>query len=119
MCGQLHCTSSSEKPLLRVRYSQGLDCREIDTNVGSQSVNPGLSPNGAKCGDGKMCIRQKCLSVESLRASGIGVDCPENCNGHGICNNKGHCHCDEGYVPPLCNLPDLNGTATSLNGKID
>lgn len=125
MCGQLHCKSSKEIPEFGDIYSNFSQCQQIVADVGLHSSNHGLAPNGAKCGEGKMCHRHKCLSVERLRAVGMGVDCPENCNGHGICNNKGHCHCDDGYVAPFCNLlndgngPEINGPefdVTEVNG---
>lgn len=60
-----------------------------------------------------MCVNQKCMSVESLRLSGKVSSCPDKCNGHGVCNNMGHCHCDEGFSPPLCNTPGVGGSEDS------
>ena len=57
-----------------------------------------------------MCVNRKCMSVDSLRAAVPHV-C--NCNGHGVCNTKGNCHCDLGYAPPLCNSPGVGGSADS------
>lgn len=65
---------------------------------------------GAKCGDGKMCVNRKCMSVESLRAAEPHF-C--DCNGHGVCNTKGNCHCDPGYAPPFCNSPGVGGSSDS------
>lgn len=126
MCGQLQCsqthqTSKRLEDSFRVtvmhvsspKYPY-YDCQAATIDVGLFNADPALVPNGAKCGDQKMCIRQKCLSIESLRASGIGVDCPENCNGHGICDNTGNCHCETGYAPPLCSL---GSTGSANNGK--
>lgn len=133
MCGLLQCRHLNEilefgmESVALLSHSfithkkSVIPCRTAIIDLGLQSVDPGLTPNGAICGVGKMCVRQKCLSVESLRVSGVGVDCPENCNGHGKCDNKGHCHCDAGFAPPLCNSPghggsEFSGPAANPNG---
>ncbi|XP_037026148.1 disintegrin and metalloproteinase domain-containing protein 12 isoform X2 [Bradysia coprophila] len=125
MCGLLQCRHLNEilefgmESVALLSHSfithkkQVIPCRTAIIDLGLQSVDPGLTPNGAICGDGKMCIRQKCLSIVSLRASGIGLDCPENCNGHGTCDNKGHCHCDNGFAPPTCSTPGHGGSGYS------
>lgn len=125
MCGLLQCRHLNEilefgmESVALLSHSfithkkSVIPCRTAIIDLGLQSVDPGLTPNGAMCGEGKMCIRQKCSSIESLRASGIGLDCPENCNGHGKCDNKGHCHCDAGFAPPLCNSPGHGGSGFS------
>jgi hypothetical protein len=60
-----------------------------------------------------MCVNQKCMAVGSLRQqAGSGV-CPQNCNGNGVCNSRGHCHCAIGYAPPLCDYPGIGGSEDS------
>lgn len=29
-------------------------------------------------------------------------NCPDDCHNNGWCNNKGKCHCKDGYLPPNC-----------------
>lgn len=133
MCGMLQCRHLNERlefgmeSVAVLSHSfiphQGsiIPCRTAIVDLGLQSVDPGLVPNGAKCDDDKMCVNQKCLSLESLRADGIAPECPENCSGHGVCDNLGHCHCDTGFAPPLCNQPgpggsEHSGPATNPNG---
>ena len=87
-------------------------CRTVVIDLGLQFVDPGLTPDGAKCGDNKMCVSQKCLSIDSLRSDGRVLECP-NCNGNGICNSKGHCHCNDGYEPPFCDGPGVGGSIDS------
>ena len=41
------------------------------------------------------------------------ASCPGKCNGHGMCNSKGHCHCDIGYAPPYCDVPGPGGSIDS------
>lgn len=133
MCGMLQCRHLNERlefgmeSVAVLSHSfiphQGsiIPCRTAIVDLGLQSVDPGLVPNGAKCDDAKMCVNQKCLTLESLRADGIAPECPDNCSGHGVCDNLGHCHCDAGFAPPLCNQPgpggsEHSGPATNPNG---
>lgn len=58
-----------------------------------------------------MCVNQKCMSVSSLRKQ--GPNCPQDCNGNGWCNSKGHCHCKDGFAPPHCDYPGPGGSLDS------
>lgn len=63
------------------------------------------------------------MSVENMWASASVAQCPNNCNGHGVCNSRGHCHCDMGYSPPHCDYPgpggsEDSGPASDPNGNI-
>lgn len=134
-CGMLQCRHLNEKlefgmesvAVLSHSYisfdGNIIPCRTAIIDLGLQSVDPGLVPDGAKCADRKMCVQQKCVSLESLRSSGMAPECPSNCSNHGICNNKGYCHCDDGYAPPLCSSPgpggsECSGPATNPNGEL-
>ncbi|XP_053669085.1 uncharacterized protein LOC128719486 [Anopheles marshallii] len=124
-CGMLHCRHLNERlefgmesvAILSHSFmtynGSVIPCRTAIVDLGLQKVDPGLTPDGAKCGEGKMCLNQMCMSVEKLRATGSGAACPENCNGKGVCNSEGHCHCDPGFAPPLCNLPGHGGSLDS------
>lgn len=64
-----------------------------------------------------MCVGQHCLEVASLRKQVC------NCNGRGVCNNMGNCHCNLGFAWPDCKYPGLGGSsdsgpASNPNGKI-
>ncbi|XP_038106016.1 uncharacterized protein LOC6045606 [Culex quinquefasciatus] len=124
-CGMLHCRHLNERlefgmesvAILSHSFmtynGSVIPCRSAIVDLGLQKVDPGLAPDGAKCGEGKMCLNQVCMAVESLRAQGSGVECPENCNGNGICNSEGNCHCSKGFAPPLCNSPGNGGSEDS------
>ncbi|XP_050088009.1 uncharacterized protein LOC126572612 [Anopheles aquasalis] len=124
-CGMLHCRHLNERlefgmesvAILSHSFmtynGSVIPCRTAIVDLGLQKVDPGLTPDGAKCGEGKMCLNQMCTSVEKLVAGGNGKHCPENCNGKGICNSEGHCHCEEGFGPPLCNVPGPGGSVDS------
>jgi hypothetical protein len=87
-------------------------CRTAIVDLGLQSVDPGLTPDGAKCSEGKMCVKQKCLAIAALVEQGKVLDCPD-CNGNGVCNSKGHCHCEDGWAPPFCKEPGFGGSSDS------
>ncbi|XP_023937369.2 disintegrin and metalloproteinase domain-containing protein 12 [Bicyclus anynana] len=91
-------------------------CRTAMLDMGTQDVDPGLVPDGAKCGENKMCLKQKCVSVLAVREQMSRREssvCPSDCSGHGVCNSEGHCHCDAGFAPPLCALPGPGGSIDS------
>ncbi|KFB36144.1 AGAP003498-PA-like protein [Anopheles sinensis] len=124
-CGMLHCRHLNERlefgmesvAILSHSFmtynGSVIPCRTAIVDLGLQKVDPGLTPDGAKCGEGKMCLNQACVPVEKLRASGSGMACPENCNGKGVCNSEGHCHCENDFAPPLCLLPGYGGSIDS------
>lgn len=121
LCGMLHCTHLNEKLefgmesvaiLSRSFITEGdqvLTCRSAMVDLGLNSVDPGLAPDGARCGPNKVCVNQRCLDVASLKV----FNCEPSCGSHGICNNKGHCHCDVGYEPPYCDYPGSGGSIIS------
>ncbi|XP_058455265.1 uncharacterized protein LOC131432768 isoform X2 [Malaya genurostris] len=124
-CGMLHCRHLNERlefgmesvAILSHSFmtynGSVIPCRSAIVDLGLQKVDPGLAPDGARCGEGKMCLNQICMPVASLRTQGSGIECPENCNGNGICNSEGHCHCSKGFAPPLCNSPGNGGSEDS------
>ena len=80
-----------------------IPCRTALVDLGLNDVDPGLAPDGASCSEGSLCMNQKCMPVASLKINPSA--CPNNCNGHGICNSQANCHCDDGYAPPFCTSP--------------
>ncbi|XP_032680075.1 uncharacterized protein LOC116848283 [Odontomachus brunneus] len=126
LCGMLHCAHLNERlefgmesvailshSFLNVGGSMKA-CRTAIIDLGLNQVDPGLTPNGAKCAPEKMCVNQKCTSVAALRASTfVDEPCPNNCNGNGVCNNLGHCHCNRGFRPPDCLQPGVGGSEDS------
>ncbi|XP_060528706.1 disintegrin and metalloproteinase domain-containing protein 12 [Cylas formicarius] len=123
LCGMLHCKHLNERlefgmesvSILSHRFinKKGsiIPCRTAIVDLGTNQIDPGLTPDGAKCGEGKMCVNQKCMPVLSLRKQTLS--CEKDCNGNGWCNNKGHCHCKEGFAPPFCEYPGLGGSEDS------
>ncbi|XP_053619810.1 disintegrin and metalloproteinase domain-containing protein 32-like isoform X2 [Plodia interpunctella] len=65
---------------------------------------------------GEMCARQRCVSAHDQQRQILrhrSKDCLANCSGHGVCNSKGFCHCDDGFAPPLCDVPGFGGSVDS------
>lgn len=125
-CGLLHCVHLNEKLMF---WSEQLShatpatfltkgdkkyvCRSAIMDVGLDMPDPGQVPDGAKCGDEKICLKKKCVPM-SLVAS---PSCPD-CHGNGVCNSLGQCHCNEGFAPPTCDEPGHGGSLHSGPVKI-
>ncbi|ALC45519.1 Neu3, partial [Drosophila busckii] len=124
-CGLLHCTHLNERLEFGMESAAVLShsyvshdrkiiaCRTAIVDLGLQTVDPGLTPNGAKCGNNSMCVNQQCLAVQQVHQMGMGARCPEDCNGNGICNSRAHCHCDVGFGGESCNKPGHGGSPDS------
>uniref|UniRef100_A0A1B6KWF3 Peptidase M12B domain-containing protein n=1 Tax=Graphocephala atropunctata TaxID=36148 RepID=A0A1B6KWF3_9HEMI len=124
-CGMLHCTHLNERlefgmesvAILSHSFINFQDsiipCRTAIVDLGLNEVDPGLAPDGARCGEGKMCVNQKCMAVENMWAAAKVAQCPNDCNNNGVCNSRGHCHCNMGFAPPHCDYPGPGGSQDS------
>ena len=75
MCGMMHCHHHDQNLKIgldnvaiisRSFIQDGKDmiaCRNALVDLGLSTTDPGLAPAGSKCGDQKMCLHQKCVSV--------------------------------------------------------
>ncbi|CAG9760023.1 unnamed protein product [Ceutorhynchus assimilis] len=111
-CGILNCDTTGEKLEFgmeavsiithKFKYVGGIimKCQTVIVDLGLQQVDPGLTPDGVKCGQDKICVDQKCRSLEELRRE--LNSCPNNCSGNGWCNSEGYCHCKVGFASPDC-----------------
>ncbi|XP_055617337.1 disintegrin and metalloproteinase domain-containing protein 12-like [Toxorhynchites rutilus septentrionalis] len=130
LCGLLHCSHKNEKldfgmqaysKLTTTKFShygprgtvRETICNTAIVDLGLEVANPGLVPDGAKCGSGKMCWNQRCVSLTHLQENDVGEDCAEGCRGHGVCNSEGNCHCDEGYGGQFCEQSGQGGSIDS------
>uniref|UniRef100_A0A5S6QJF0 Peptidase M12B domain-containing protein n=1 Tax=Trichuris muris TaxID=70415 RepID=A0A5S6QJF0_TRIMR len=121
-CGLLQCEHKNEKTNFGSKSTvltgsttlrQGsaiFSCQTALIDVGDDRADPGLVPNGADCGPGKMCFQQKCITVAKAQMENA---CKDDCNGYGVCNNLGHCHCIAGYGGIDCSVPGLGGSIDS------
>lgn len=74
-CGRLQCTHWSKHlhygwenhaifSQSSVDYKRStITCQTVTIDMGMQSVDPGMVPDGVKCEKDRICIRQNCLSV--------------------------------------------------------
>ncbi|XP_026513251.2 disintegrin and metalloproteinase domain-containing protein 2-like [Terrapene carolina triunguis] len=116
-CGKLVCTYPSRIPFTKEKaaiiYAQVREhvCISLDYMKPPTENDPLLVKEGTKCGPGKVCINRTCQFYAVL-----GYDCnPQvKCNGHGVCNNKKHCHCNPGWNPPDCRTK-----GSPVGGSID
>ncbi|CAG9569197.1 unnamed protein product [Danaus chrysippus] len=128
LCGLLQCRHLNERLEFGMESVSTLSavfinnngtiipCRTAMVDMGTSDPDPGFVPDGAKCGDNKMCLKHRCVPITEVTAEIARKEtsvCPSNCSGHGVCNSEGHCHCDSGFAPPLCELPGPGGSVDS------
>ncbi|EDV92745.1 zinc metalloproteinase-disintegrin-like berythractivase [Drosophila grimshawi] len=124
LCGMLQCIHYNEKLEFGIEFAEPFQsyateyhnvyvCHTAFFKFGQQIIDPGMTPNGAKCGDQKMCYNQTCLALERVRQLGMVASCPQDCNANGVCNSRGHCHCDVGFGGEACNKLGLGGSVDS------
>uniref|UniRef100_A0AAF5PUH9 Reprolysin n=1 Tax=Wuchereria bancrofti TaxID=6293 RepID=A0AAF5PUH9_WUCBA len=126
-CGRLHCIHENEKLAfgdpstvytsytgLQLRSGEDVACRVVWTKYisGQKEPDPGMVPDGAFCGQDKMCVDAKCQNRTAKVLMAPKCE-PVSCNNAGICNNMGNCHCDPGYGGPSCAIPGPGGSVNS------
>ncbi|XP_070622079.1 disintegrin and metalloproteinase domain-containing protein 32-like [Erythrolamprus reginae] len=116
-CGKLICTYPYATPYTKINVPvlympvKNVVCVSLDLKHPEGLSDPMMVKEGTKCGQGKICLRQKCQSYEHLH---FDCDAAKKCSGHGVCNNKRNCHCDPGWVPPDCRTK-----GSPMGGSID
>uniref|UniRef100_A0A7M4EUU1 ADAM metallopeptidase domain 9 n=1 Tax=Crocodylus porosus TaxID=8502 RepID=A0A7M4EUU1_CROPO len=119
LCGKLHCTSDSLQNLpawTLFNNLTGVLCLTTDFDLGSDFPDPAQVHAGTACGEGKACINFECVNASQL---GYSCDVKQKCSDHGVCNNRGNCHCNYGWAPPFCDKPGYGGSIDSGPTHID
>ncbi|KAM5275994.1 disintegrin and metalloproteinase domain-containing protein 18-like [Hipposideros larvatus] len=106
LCGKLACvwphnTYKSNVQSAVYSYTQGHVCISITTgsSVRSDGRDYAYVADGTVCGAQMYCENKTCKEVHLM---GYNCDATTKCQGNGICNNLGNCHCFPGYQPPDC-----------------
>lgn len=106
ICGRLHCTRNSDRlyygpegaaiisKSIESRKGKKIFCHSAIIDLGLSERDPGLVPNGAKCGPDAMCVDQQCVPINTFLATN---PCPNQCSNNGYCDNEGKCHCFEHF----------------------
>ncbi|XP_040596625.1 disintegrin and metalloproteinase domain-containing protein 2 isoform X1 [Mesocricetus auratus] len=103
-CGKLICKYRSEN-VVKMRSAaviyaniSGEICVSLEYIPGHKDSSNMWVQDGTVCSTNKVCMNKECVEDKIFN-----YDCkPENCNNHGVCNNKKHCHCNPTYLPPDC-----------------
>ncbi|XP_039766784.1 disintegrin and metalloproteinase domain-containing protein 15 [Ornithorhynchus anatinus] len=118
-CGQLQCRGGGARPLVGTARETRTEtvaangtrraCRWTHLDLGEDVAQPPLALTGTSCGPGLVCVERRCQPVETLKAE----ECRSKCHGRGVCNSRGHCHCQEGWAPPNCETHGTGGSVDS------
>ncbi|XP_072455490.1 disintegrin and metalloproteinase domain-containing protein 1a-like [Notamacropus eugenii] len=116
MCGRLLCEDILRLPQMRDHHTliqiplENTWCWGVDLFEDVDLPDGGAVQEGTLCGPQKICLNRTCSAVQALQC-----DCePETmCHGRGVCNNLKHCHCDDGYAPPMCDSMGFGGSVDS------
>uniref|UniRef100_A0A2K6PD55 Disintegrin and metalloproteinase domain-containing protein 5 n=1 Tax=Rhinopithecus roxellana TaxID=61622 RepID=A0A2K6PD55_RHIRO len=123
LCGKLVCTWEHRdlisRPNLSVIYAHVRDQTCVSTYLPRRKPPPVQASvsstsyysvddrdetfvqDGSVCGPDMYCFKMRCKHVRFLMNFEM-CEASNHCNGHGVCNNFNHCHCEKGYNPPYC-----------------
>ncbi|XP_072290012.1 disintegrin-like halysetin [Eucyclogobius newberryi] len=100
LCGKLFCQNGNERSNYGGTVTMG-SCK--GGYFPDYTKDYGQVETGTKCGAGKVCSQDRCLDLETAYRS---TDCSAKCPGRSVCNHKGECQCEPGWLPPYCDKED-------------
>nr|XP_004671020.3 disintegrin and metalloproteinase domain-containing protein 1b-like [Jaculus jaculus] len=115
-CGKLICTAVSFLPPIKDKYTliqvphEAGWCWSMDAFDKHDIPDEAVVQNGTYCAPGKACMNSHCVN-----SSFVPTSCTpeESCNGNGVCNDLGNCHCNPGFAPPDCKRKGDGGSVDS------
>ncbi|KAL3832018.1 hypothetical protein ACJMK2_023700, partial [Sinanodonta woodiana] len=113
LCGLLHCDGGDKIPYYgpdkafskTTVFSNGMEyeCKIVHGPAVLELPHMGLVQDGTKCGEGKVCLHQKCLPITKLSPLACpGTNSDVICSNHGMCTKAGTCHCFPGWDGMNC-----------------
>uniref|UniRef100_A0A8D2B4W1 Disintegrin and metalloproteinase domain-containing protein 1a-like n=1 Tax=Sciurus vulgaris TaxID=55149 RepID=A0A8D2B4W1_SCIVU len=116
LCGKIICTGLLSLPEINEHFTvlqvpHGDDwCWSMDSFKETDTIDIGDVNNGTFCGAKKNCQQFSCTDATEVK-----FDCQADvtCNGKGVCNDLGNCHCDFGFEPPDCTKVGNGGSIDS------
>ncbi|XP_059100246.1 disintegrin and metalloproteinase domain-containing protein 32-like isoform X2 [Peromyscus eremicus] len=108
ICGRLICTYPKQTPYnppnsstASVIYAFVRDQVCITVDFGSSVKEDPLKViSGSVCDLDRICLNSICVETRFLKNE--SHSCASKCNGNGVCNSLGECHCNKGFSPPDC-----------------
>lgn len=116
MCGRLQCQNLKKLRIYGTHAATiqtklgNISCFGVDNHYSLDLPDIAEVGSGAACEPGKVCLKRECVDVSKLN---YDCDTEKSCSGHGVCNNKKHCHCDRGWAPPNCKSIGFGGSIDS------
>ncbi|XP_065828497.1 disintegrin and metalloproteinase domain-containing protein 15-like [Oscarella lobularis] len=124
MCGKLQCLSPLDRPTVSrawrsATYRVGSEtCRSVSVTVEDDERDPGLVGDGTTCGNGMICILNKCVDVPTASAQCPRDDAGQLCSNNGICSSAGTCVCSDGFTSDDCSGKLGGGNAGVIAGVV-
>lgn len=100
LCGKLYCQGGTINPKYGRMVTIG-NCKAAFFD--DYTKDYGQVDEGTVCGDGKVCIQNQCLDLESAYTN---TNCSAKCLGNAVCNHRSECQCKPGWLPPNCVTKD-------------
>uniref|UniRef100_A0A3Q3ETK4 ADAM metallopeptidase domain 9b n=1 Tax=Labrus bergylta TaxID=56723 RepID=A0A3Q3ETK4_9LABR len=121
-CGKLQCTNVdlNSHPVGAQVSSvivDGKKCVNADFNLGPDVLDPAYVNPGSPCEKGKTCLDFECVNASALLPN-LNCEARTTCSNKGVCNDRGNCHCNDGWAPPRCNKFGRGGSLDSGPAQI-
>ncbi|XP_006970907.1 disintegrin and metalloproteinase domain-containing protein 1b-like [Peromyscus maniculatus bairdii] len=121
MCGKLICTELGFLPPIKdkhilIQVPHTVDwCWSMDASDDeTEGADEGYVKDATNCGTHRVCNNFLCEDHSRIMfPSPTSCSADLSCNGHGVCNDLGNCHCSFGFAPPDCKNEGTGGSVDS------